>query len=219
VRWFAKNNGIPLVLNPIPFGDNAKPEFVAKSPYQAVPILELQDGGGVLTESCAIINYLALSHGKRAEYPEDPLQLARVHEAQFHNNDSLGRQFTAAVLRPQVPLYLSGTGTRTALQDTVTSNMASFLWEFSLLNDLFIRQKWIAGQTFSVADYNLICELNQWPVMESAGFLPESLSLAKYPGIARYLEDAKLVPNHDEFVADFVGFINTIKTTVDKNSS
>jgi glutathione S-transferase len=206
VRWFVKNNSIPITENVIQFGDNTKPEFIAKSPFQAVPILEL-NGGGVLTESSAIVNYLAAKYGKRAELPEEPLQLARVQEAQLRNNGGFARNVSYALFRPVFPLMFGAPLTFAAVQENIAKALDSDAgWELKQLDTILQQQKWIAGETFTVADYNVMCDLNQWPLLEAAGFLPDSAKLINFPGISRYLSDAKQVPNHDDFTpeVDFV---------------
>jgi glutathione S-transferase len=218
VRWFVKNNSIPVELNTIEFGDAAKPEYAEKTPYQAVPILELHSGG-VLTESCAIINYLATKYEKRTEYPEDALLLARVHEAQFHNNDSLARLFSAKVFRHLMPIFFGAPLTPAAVQAVIEKEFDGISWHFKLLDGILQRQKWIAGASFTVADYNVICELNQWPLMESAGFIPEVLKLAHFPGVSRYLQDAKQIPSHDEFAAETGFAIGLLKAKAEANAA
>jgi glutathione S-transferase len=76
---FAAEAGIeldPIHVN-LMAGEHQAPWFAALNPSRAVPVL--QHGDFVLTESSAILKYLAEAHGAAA-YPKDPKQRARVNE-------------------------------------------------------------------------------------------------------------------------------------------
>lgn len=60
-------------------GDTKKPEFLEKTPVGKIPIIELADGR-VLSESNAIINYLA---NGSAYYPDDIFAQAKIQQWQF----------------------------------------------------------------------------------------------------------------------------------------
>ena len=218
MRWFIKNNNIGSVVdNVIQVPEVHTAEFAKKTPYQAVPILELH-GGGVLTESAAILNYLAAKNGQRAEYPEDPLLAARVHEAQLHH-DHLARMFTVTAFRKWLPLAFGAPLTASAVNEEIAKAFEQVRWNFQLLDTILGQHKWIAGDIFTVADYNVICELNQWPILEEAGLLPDTLKLADFANLQRYVNDAKQVPNHDEFVAETVGFVQFLKSKAAANAA
>jgi len=57
-------------------GQQKRPEFRKLSPDALVPVLE--DGGAVLTQSLAIIEYLEETHPEPALLPSDPIGRARV---------------------------------------------------------------------------------------------------------------------------------------------
>ena len=60
-------------------GDTKKTDFLAKNPNGKIPLLELDDGR-CITESNAIINYLAHESDL---LPTDPFKLAKVQQWQF----------------------------------------------------------------------------------------------------------------------------------------
>ena len=60
-------------------GGTQTPEFLNKNPNGKIPVLELE-GGRFLSESNAVINFLATG---TALLPEDPLQYAKVQQWQF----------------------------------------------------------------------------------------------------------------------------------------
>jgi glutathione S-transferase len=55
---------------------NRAPEFLSKSPFGEIPVLE--DGGIVLSDSTAILVYLALTYGGDRWLPRTPLAAAQV---------------------------------------------------------------------------------------------------------------------------------------------
>ena len=62
-------------------GANDTPEFLALNPYGKVPVLE--DGELVLTESNAIMGYLAEKHGFNPLWPADLAERAQIAKWQF----------------------------------------------------------------------------------------------------------------------------------------
>ena len=62
-------------------GANDTPEFLALNPYGKVPVL--QDGDLVLTESNAIMGYLAERHGFNPLWPADLAERAQIVKWQF----------------------------------------------------------------------------------------------------------------------------------------
>ncbi|HEY1996983.1 glutathione S-transferase [Paraburkholderia sp.] len=57
-------------------GDNRTPEFLALNPFGEVPVIE--DGDLVLSDSNAILVYLARKYGDKSWLPDDPLGAAAV---------------------------------------------------------------------------------------------------------------------------------------------
>ncbi len=79
---------IPLVEVDLVNGEHRQPEFLAKNPLGALPVLELDDGS-VLTESLAIIEYLEELHPEPPMIGADPLARARVRELERAIDSSL----------------------------------------------------------------------------------------------------------------------------------
>jgi len=87
VTMFAAEEGIDLDLQFVDLmkGEHLSPEYKALNPNGLVPMLD--DDGFRLTESGAIVRYLAAKTGSAA-YPTDPRQRARVDEMMewFYSN-------------------------------------------------------------------------------------------------------------------------------------
>jgi glutathione S-transferase len=87
IMFFAAQEGIALdyELVDLQQGAQHKPEYKAVNPSALVPVLD--DDGFILTESAAILRYLAAKSGSAA-YPSDPKARARIDEAMawFYGN-------------------------------------------------------------------------------------------------------------------------------------
>src|SRR5260221_12220348 len=98
---FAAEQGIPLDLQVVDIftGEHRKSPYEAINPNHLVPVLE--DGDFRLTESSAIMKYLADKTGSPL-YPKDLQQRARVNERMDWINTQLGRDFCFGIGFPQV---------------------------------------------------------------------------------------------------------------------
>ncbi len=72
---------IPVQTVDLLAAEQSSPEFLAINPQGAVPVLELDDGTR-LTESLAIIEYLEELHPEPPMIGREPLERARVREAE-----------------------------------------------------------------------------------------------------------------------------------------
>jgi glutathione S-transferase len=80
-------------------GEHVKEPFTKMNPSKQVPVLE--DGDFVLTESSAILKYLAEKTGSPA-YPKDLKQRARVNEAMDWLNTGFYREYGYHLIYPQL---------------------------------------------------------------------------------------------------------------------
>lgn len=97
VRFTAAVLGIELEEKPIDFtkGEHKSPEFLALNPNGAVPTLV--DGDFVLTESRAIMQYLAAQKPESGLLPRDEKQRADVSRWQFWDGSHFSPQVAALV--------------------------------------------------------------------------------------------------------------------------
>ena len=100
VQMFALDQGVDLdyQLVDIFTGEHMQPDFARINPNQLVPVLE--DGDFRLTESAAIIRYLADKAGAAA-YPQDLRQRARVNEMMDWFNSNAYKDFAYGLIYPQ----------------------------------------------------------------------------------------------------------------------
>jgi glutathione S-transferase len=101
VLFYAADQGIALEQQVIDLfaGEQLQPAYAALNPSQCVPVL--QDGEFLLSESSAILKYLAELHGDPA-YPADPRRRARIHERMDWLNTFFSREFCYGFVYPQV---------------------------------------------------------------------------------------------------------------------
>jgi glutathione S-transferase len=101
ILLFAAESGIALDLQLVDLfaGEHCQPAYDAVNPNHLVPVLE--DGSFRLTESSAILKYLAEKTGSPA-YPADLQQRARVNEAMDWANTQLNRDYCYGFVYPQI---------------------------------------------------------------------------------------------------------------------
>jgi len=98
---FAQEAGIKIDFQVVDLftGEHYQPPFEKINPNHLVPVLD--DGDFRLTESSAILKYLAEKTGSPA-YPKDLQQRARVNERMDWINTQLAREFCYGMVYPQI---------------------------------------------------------------------------------------------------------------------
>jgi glutathione S-transferase len=160
-------------------GGQKTPNFISLNPNAKVPLIidhDAEDGPLTLTESAAILVYLAEKTGKLL--PRSGHGRARVFEQLFFHASGLGVAFGNAgyfrKLAPeQIPLAIDRYG-----------NEAQRL--ITLLDALLAHQQFVAGDTLSIAD---IAHFGWLWRREFAG-----VSLEAAPNVQRYIADLEARP-------------------------
>jgi glutathione S-transferase len=183
VRLLLSHLGIEYETVPVSiFEKTAKtPEFLAKNPVGAVPVLELEDGR-VLPESNAILMYLA--EGTRY-LPSDTWLRAQVARWMFFEEDYV--QNGIASLRYWT---LTGKLARRS-RDTVDTKRALGLKTLAIMNTWLGSREFFAD-TYSVADMSLYAYV---AFSDEAG-----LPMQDYPNIVNWIERVRAQP----------GFLTTV---------
>jgi glutathione S-transferase len=156
-------------------GEQNTPVFAAINPNNAVPVLE--DGAFRLTESSAILKYLA-DVVKSPTYPT-PLQArARVNSAMDWVNTGLYRAFGYNLCYPQVLPHMKWSDP-TAQSLALAAGQSGSRRLLCVMNDhmLGANNRWLCGDNLSIADYfasgilslgELIgCGFSAWPKLQS----------------------------------------------------
>jgi len=153
VSLFAAEAGIPLdeIVIDLMTGEHKAPDFVAVNPNGLVPVLN--DDGFVLTESSAILKYLAQKTNSPL-YPDDLQERARVNEAMDWLNANFYRDFGFNYVYPQImPHHRRRTDTGNA--DVVTWGYEKSCEWLSVLDRHFIGPKsdYICLGRLTIADF------------------------------------------------------------------
>ncbi|MFT7808451.1 glutathione S-transferase theta-1-like [Arapaima gigas] len=157
---FLTHNRIPHTVRTVALrkGEHKTAEFTELNPMQKVPVMV--DRGFVLTESDAILKYLATKY-KVAEhwYPRDPERRARVDEytAWHHTNirPHAAKVFLLEVLVPR----MSGQPVDQLKLERALGQLGETL---DKLETMFLkRQPFLCGDDVTLADLLAVCEIMQ----------------------------------------------------------
>jgi glutathione S-transferase len=132
-------------------GQHHQPPFIGINPNRLVPVLE--DGGLRLTESAAILIYLAEKNGF-PEYPTDTVARAKVNEAMFWASFNFYREWGYNLGYPQLfPHHKRPTDEAHKVVVEWGRDKATF-W-LQVLNDHWLGdgRTWLTGEAITVADY------------------------------------------------------------------
>jgi len=183
VWLFIAENGIACELKVVDLikGEHYQPEYVAINPNRLVPVLE--DGDFRLTESSAILKYLADKIGSPA-YPKDLRQRARVNERMDWLNTGFYRDFSYGFLYPQIFPFMRRPDDRVQAGTVAWGKQKALTWlkvlDQSLLGP---RNAYLCGNDITLADY-----LGSMMVLAGEAI---DCKFAAYPNICRWLGNMK----------------------------
>lgn len=202
VQLAAAEMGIELDLQVVDLmkGEHHSPEYVKINPNRLVPVLE--DGDFRMTESSAIIKYLA-DKANSPLYPKDVQKRARVNERMDWFNTNFYREVGYNLAYPQVyPHHKRAT-------DEINQGVIKWGQEkahaaLQILNDHILTDDYVCGKEMTIAD---IFGAQLTSVTELLGE-----DLKKYPKVKAWLDRMKARPNwksinavHDDFAASLKG--------------
>lgn len=153
IMLLAAENRLPLDMQVIDLftGEHTRPPYTGINPNRLVPALE--DGDFRLTESSAILKYLAETSGLPL-YPKDPRQRARVNERMDWINTQLCRDLAYGFVYPQIfPNHK---------RRSDEAHEATLEWARQRAKDwlkvldeniLGARQPYLCGEAITIADY------------------------------------------------------------------
>lgn len=187
ILLFAAEEGIALEQQVVDIlgGDQLKPAFLAINPNGLVPVLE--DGSFRLTESSAILKYLADKTGS-ATYPKDLQARARVNEVMDWFNTDFFRSFGYGLCYAQVLDHYKlphEDGQRLSL-DAAKQRVCR---KFDVLNNhmLGAQGRYLCGERITIADYLASGMLSLGEVV--------GCTFAAYPNVRRWYDRMKELPH------------------------
>ena len=183
VVLFARESGIELDYQVVDLftGAQYKPDYLAINPSHQVPVLE--DDGFRVTESSAILKYLADKKGSAA-YPSDLRKRARINERMDWFNTGFYRDFSYGFLYPQIFPFMQRPDA-VVQAGTIAYGRQQALGWLKILDENLIgpRNGYLCGDTITLADY-------LGAIMVLGGEVI-ACNIAAYPNITRWLGNIK----------------------------
>jgi glutathione S-transferase len=181
-------------------GEHYKDEFSSLNPSRQVPMLE--DDGFRMTESSAILKYLA-AKAKLPEYPTELKARARVDEVMDWFNTQFYRDFGYGLLYPQVfPHHKRPTDE--IHNGTIAWGKDKSKYWFSVLDKHYIGSNgYVCGDSITIADYFGACIVTAG---ELVGCTFEGL-----PNVQRWLGNVKKLGSWAKVNEVLYGFAASLK--------
>jgi glutathione S-transferase len=203
VRLFIADNKIDVDEQVVDLmtGEHLKDPYASLNPNCMVPMLE--DGDFRLTESSAILKYLADKIGSPA-YPKDLKQRAKINEVMDWLNSNFYRDYGYGLCYPQVfPHHKRRSDeAQTATVEWGKENAKKWL---KLLNDYWIGPKkaYLCGDQITIADYFGAGLVTLGEVIR--------VDFSQYPNVRRWLENVKRQPSWPKVNEVFYGLVDAVK--------
>lgn len=203
VMLFASEAGIKLdyELVDILTGAHLQPGYRAINPNCLVPVLE--DGDFRLTESSAILKYLA-DHAESPAYPKALRERARVNEAMDWINANLYRDFGYGVAYPQLFPHHKRPDDAVHSGTIAWGQEKSRGWLATLDGNMLGPNKaYLCGDKPTIADYFAA------PILTLGDLL--RADFAAYPNLRRWLSNMKALPSWPKVNEAFNGYVHAVK--------
>jgi glutathione S-transferase len=199
VRLCLGENNIPCedVMVDLMKGDHHKEPYASINPNRLVPMLE--DGDLRLTESSAILKYLADKHNLPS-YPKDLKKRAKVNEIMDWLNTQFYRDFGYGLVYPQIFPHHKRRSDEAHGGAIAWGQQGAKRW-LQVLNDHWIGPKnaYLCGAEITIADYF-------GAGLVSIGELI-GIDLSAYPNVQRWLGNMKKLKTWDRVNEVFDGFV------------
>ena len=203
VRLFIAESGIDVEeqLVDLMAGEHYEEPFTAINPNRLVPVLE--DGDFRLTESSAILKYLADKIDSPA-YPKGLRERAKVNEMMDWFNTDFYRDYAYGWIYPQLfPHH------RRPTEDV---HLATIAWGkerakgwLRILNDHWLGEgkRYLCSERITIADHFGVCLLTLGEVIRC--------DFSAYPNIQRWLAEMKRLPSWPKVNEALYGFADAVK--------
>ena len=200
VMLLAAESGADLKLEFVDLfsGAHMKPEYGSINPSRQVPVLD--DDGFTLSESSAILKYLADKIGSPA-YPKDLKKRAKVNEMMDWFNTGLYRDLGYGFIYAQVFPNQKREGEAGQAAQLKFAREKAKNW-LKVLDENLIgpKKKFLLGDEVTIADYFGACLLTAGEIVH-CDYKP-------WPNVCRWLSNMQALPNwhkvHEQFYAKLV---------------
>ena len=203
VRLFAADNNIAMDEEMIDLmtGAHMQPPYSEINPNCLVPMLE--DGDLKLTESSAILKYLADKIGSPA-YPKDLKARAKVNEMMDWINTNFYRDWGYNLCYPQLFPHLKRRSDEAQAATLEFGKENSKRW-LKMLNDYWLaaNKPYLCGDQITIADYFAIGIVTLGEVI--------GVDFSPYPNVKAWIARMKKLPNWDKVNEVFNGLVELVK--------
>jgi glutathione S-transferase len=203
VRLFIADNKIDVDEQVVDLmtGEHLKDPYASINPNCMVPMLE--DGDFRLTESSAILKYLADKIGSPA-YPKDLKQRAKVNEVMDWLNTNFYRDYGYGLCYPQVFPHHKRRSDEAHAATVEWGKENAKKW-LKLLNDHWIgpQKAYLCGERITIADYFGAGLVTLGEVIR--------IDFSQYPNIRRWLDNVKKQPSWPKVNEVFYGLVDAVK--------
>lgn len=202
VHYIADNN-LPIeeYVIDITAGEQNEEPYVSLNPNRLVPTLV--DGNFILTESSAILKYLADSFDLDT-YPKDLKKRAKVNEIMDWFNTGFYRDYGYGVVYPQLFPHHKRSSEEAHASVIEWGKERSKKW-LGLLNDHWLGNdnKYLVGDELTIADYFGAALLTCGE--------PIRTEFKNYPNVTRWLGEVQKLPNWGKANQAMMGFRDSLK--------
>lgn len=203
VRLFIAESKIPVDEQVVDLftGEHMQPPYSELNPNKLVPMIE--DGDFRLTESSAILKYLADKAGSPA-YPKDLKQRAKVNEIMDWLNTNFYRDYAYGFVYPQVFPHHKRQSEEAQAKTIEWGKERAKGW-LQILNDFWIgpKKKYLCGDQITIADYFGVGLVTLGEVIRC--------DFSAYPNIERWLNNMKKLSSWPKVNEVFYGLVNNVK--------
>ena len=203
IRLFIAENKIPMDEQVVDLmtGEHYGEEFTAINPNRQVPVLE--DGDFRLTESSAILKYLA-DKFDLPSYPKDLKKRAKVNEMMDWINSGFYRDYGYGMVYPQVFPHHKRPTEEAQAATIAWGKERSAKW-LEVLDKHIIGpdNAYLRGNEITIADYFGAGIVTLGEVIRC--------DLSKYPNVQRWIGNMKKLPSWGKVNEVFYGFAGSVK--------
>jgi glutathione S-transferase len=203
VRLFIAENKIPCdeELVDLATGAHLKDPYATLNPNKLVPLLD--DDGFKLTESSAILKYLASKYDLPS-YPKDLKKRARVDEIMDWFNTQFYRDYGYGLAYPQMYGHHKRPTDEIQAGTIAWGQEKARAW-FKILNDYWIgpKKQYLVGDELTIADY----------FGASLATLGEVIGceFSAYPNVERWLNNIRKLDSWKKVNEAHYGFASAVK--------
>lgn len=204
VRALVAEHKLPVEIVSLDFykGEHASPPYTDINPNGLVPTL-VDDDGFVLTESSAIMKYLADKFDLPL-YPKGLRERAKVNELMDWFNTGFYRDYAYNVVYPQIYAHHKRPDDSTQ-KGTIEWGKANTKKWLTVLNDHWLGQ----GNKFLTGDKLTIADIFGYALL-TCGMVTRD-EFKDYPNVERWVKTVEALPSWKDVNAALAGFRDYVK--------